>query len=92
MTEPMDDQEEVQLTSGGEKKLGALVNLKDVVIADAIRQRGGGQSQIAQLRTDYQTQKVGELANLAAEGDADAETAIKILKQARKKREKYGGR
>ena len=36
--------------------------------------------------------KVGELANLAAEGDEEAETAIKILKQARKKREKYGNR
>jgi hypothetical protein len=29
---------------------------------------------------------------MAAEGDSDAETAIKILKQARKKQEKYGGR
>ncbi len=36
--------------------------------------------------------KVGELANLAAEGDEEAETAIKILKQARKKRKKYGNR
>jgi hypothetical protein len=27
---------------------------------------------------------------MAALGDAEAETAIKILKQARKKREKYG--
>jgi hypothetical protein len=34
--------------------------------------------------------RVAELANLAASGDADAETAIKILKQARKKQEKYG--
>ncbi len=33
-----------------------------------------------------------ELANMAAEGDSDAETAIKILKQARKKQEKYGGK
>jgi hypothetical protein len=29
---------------------------------------------------------------MAAEGDADAETAIKILKQARKTQEKYGGK
>jgi hypothetical protein len=29
------------------------------------------------------------LANLAAKGDTDAETAIKILKQTRKKRDKY---
>jgi hypothetical protein len=36
--------------------------------------------------------RVGEVANLAAEGDADAETALKLLKQAKKKREKYGGK
>jgi hypothetical protein len=86
----MDEENEIQLTFGGQKKLGSLVNLKDKTIDEAIRERGGGQSQVNQLRTDYQTQKVGELANLAAEGDSEAETAIKILKQAKKKREKYG--
>jgi hypothetical protein len=86
----MDEENEIQLTFGGQKKLGSLVNLKDKTIDEAIGERGGGQSQVNQLRTDYQTQKVGELANLAAEGDSEAETAIKILKQAKKKREKYG--
>lgn len=82
----MSEQEGIQLTPSGEKKLGNLVNLKDYIMADAIRERGGGQGQVNQLRSDYQNLKVGELTNLAAEGDADAETAIKILKQARKKR------
>ena len=86
----MDEQEGVKLTSDAQRKLGNLVNLKDNIIADAIRERGGGQSQVNQLQTDYQTLTVGELANLASEGDEDAKTAIKILKQARKKREKYG--
>jgi hypothetical protein len=86
----MDEQGEVQLTPGGLKKLGNLVNIKDDFIADAIRERGGGQGQVNQLRSDYQNIRVGELANLAAKGDTDAETAIKILKQARKKRDKYG--
>lgn len=86
------DEDKIQLTLGGLKKLGKLVDLKDNLIADAIRQRGGGQSQVNQLRSDYQNFKVGELANLAAEGDEDAETAIKILKQAKKKRDKYGNR
>ncbi len=86
------DQDKIQLTLGGLKKLGKLVDLKDNLIADAIRQRGGGQSQVNQLRSDYQNLTVGELANLAAEGDEDAETAIKILKQAKKKRDKYGNR
>lgn len=88
----MDEQDEVKLTRGGQKKLGNLVDLKDLDIAEAIRQRGGGQAQVDQVRTDYQDIKVGELANLAAQGDSDAETAIKILKQARKKQEKYGGK
>ncbi|QLE58116.1 hypothetical protein [Nostoc sp. TCL26-01] len=86
----MDEQNEVNLTSGGLKKLGNLANLKDKIISDAIRERGGGQGQVNQLRSDYQNLSIGELANLAATGDEDAETAIKILKQARKKREKYG--
>lgn len=88
----MDEQNEIQLTRGGQKKLGNLATLKDLDIAEAIRQRGGGQSQVDQLQTDYQNRRVGELANMAAEGDTEAETAIKILKQARKKQEKYGGK
>ncbi|MGB5960208.1 MAG: hypothetical protein WBG73_06075 [Coleofasciculaceae cyanobacterium] len=88
----MNEPNEVKLTRGGQKKLGNLVDLKDLEIAEAIRQRGGGQDQVNQLQTDYQDLKVGELSNLAAEGDPDAETAIKILKQARKKQEKYRGK
>jgi hypothetical protein len=87
LTEP-DDFQEIDLTPGGQKKIGTLANLKDINLTSAIRARGGGQSQVDQVRTDYQSLKVGELANLAATGDADAETAIKILKQAKRKREK----
>lgn len=85
----MNEEADVELTQGGQKKLGNLATLKNLPIAVAIRQRGGGQSQVNQVRTDYQSKTVGELANSAAQGDADAETAIKILKQARSKREKY---
>jgi len=88
----MDEEEGVKLAPGGIKIIGNLVNMKDEIIADAIRQRGGGQGQISQLRTDYQNLTVGALANLATEGDEEAKKAIKILKQARKKREKYGNR
>jgi hypothetical protein len=80
------------LSKGAQKKLGSLLELQDLVIADAIRLRGGGQNQVEQLRSDYQTLTVGDLASLAAQGDSDAETAIKILKQAKKKRDKYGGK
>ena len=88
----MDEEEGVKLAPGGIKIIGNLVNMKDEIIADAIRQRGGGQGQISQLRTDYQNLTVGALANLATEGDEEAKKAIKMLKQVRKKREKYGNR
>ena len=88
----MDEFNEIELTPSALKRLGNLVNLKKEIFSDAIRQRGGGQSQVEQIRTDYQNLKVGEVANLAGAGDADAITALKILKQARKKREKYRGR
>ncbi len=84
--------DEIKLTLGGQKKLGSLTSLKDLSIADAIRERGGGQAQVSQIRSDYTTQSVADLANLAAIGDSDAETAIKILKQAKQKRDKYGGK
>ena len=83
------DSSDIQLTPGAAKKLQNLVDLKDMTIAQAIRLRGGGQSQVEQIRTDYRSLKVGELANRAATKDLEAEKAIKILKQARKKYEKY---
>lgn len=76
----MDEEEGVKLAPGGIKIIGNLVNMKDEIIADAIRQRGGGQGQISQLRTDYQNLTVGALANLATEGDEEAKKAIKMLK------------
>ncbi len=86
----MNEQSDIKLTPGGQKKLGNLVNIKDSIVADAIKERGGGQGQVNQVRSDYQSLKVGEIANMAAAGDAEAETAVKIIKQANKKREKYG--
>lgn len=40
--------EDIQLTPGGFKKVANLVNLKNKTIADAIRERGGGQAQVNQ--------------------------------------------
>lgn len=88
----MDEKEGIELSSGGYKILGNLTNLKDLIISDAIKQRGGGQSQVNQLATECQQLKVAELANLAAKGNREAKTAIKILKQARKKKDKYSGK
>lgn len=61
----MNESNNVELTSGGYKVLGNLVDLKDLVISNAIKQRGGGQSQVNQLSTEYQQFTVAELANKA---------------------------
>jgi hypothetical protein len=84
--------EGIKLTKGGRRQIGNLVSLKDVTAAEAIRQRGGGQSQVEQLETGFGQMTVGELANLAAQGDAAAKTAMKIIKQASDKAQKYGGK
>ena len=60
-------------------------------LSDAVRKRGGGASQVKEL-ANYSEKTVGELANMAAAGDAKAETAMKIIKQASKKAQKYGGK
>jgi hypothetical protein len=41
------------------------------------------------MRTDYIDKALGEIANLAATGDKDADKIIKLVKQAQKKAEKY---
>ena len=82
----------IELTTGGKRVIGDLIDWKDVTAAEAIRQRGGGQSQVRQLQTGYATKTLAELANLAAAGDEAARTAIKIVKQAWQKAQKYGGK
>lgn len=82
----------VKLTKGGKRKIGNLTDMKDMTAADAIRARGGGAGQVRQLENGYENLTVGELANRAATGDAEAETAIKIIKQANAKAQKYGNK
>jgi len=82
--------EPVKLTRGGQKQIGNMSDYKDMSAADAIKARGGGAGQVKQLQTGYESKSVGELANLAAQGDPKAVTAMKIIKQAASKAEKYG--
>ena len=85
--------EGVKLTGGGAKVFGNLEKgLKDVSAAEAIKLRGGGASQVRQLSTRLQQAKVGEIANAAAKGDKEAKTAMKIIKQAEDKAQKYGSK
>jgi RHS repeat-associated protein len=71
----------VQLTRDGKKKIGPLIGSKDKTVAEVIRERGGGGSQVRKVG-DWANSTLGEAANAAAAGDRDAETAIKIAKQA----------
>jgi hypothetical protein len=82
----------VELTRAGRRRIGNLIDLKDVTAAEAIRLRGGGQSQVNELQTGYGELTVGELANMAAAGDVEADRAVKMVKQANKKAQKYGGK
>jgi hypothetical protein len=89
--ESNDKDDSINLTKGGRRRIGNLVDLKDTPADEAIRSRGGGGSQINQIG-NLRGEKVGDLANRAAGGDKAAETAIKIIKQAGKKAQKYGGK
>lgn len=62
--------------------LGKLADRADEKVADVIRSRGGGASQVNQLQTGYGELTLGELSDLAAQGDREAVKAIKMAKQA----------
>ena len=74
----------VNLTRNGMKVLGNLKNLKNIRLADAIKLRGGTGSNINKVASWLKSKSVAEVANEAAKGNAEAKTAIKILKQAKR--------
>jgi hypothetical protein len=84
----------VKLTGRGSKVLKdpALRALKDRSVAGAITARGGGGHQINQVASNLGNELLGDVANLAGKGDEAAITAIKIVKQAARKAQKYGGK
>ncbi|MBX9681727.1 MAG: hypothetical protein K2X38_23460 [Gemmataceae bacterium] len=69
-------------------KLGTLIDLASLTVAEAIRQRGGTAKNVRQ--TGHWAEKtVLEAATEAVSGDPLAVTAIKIVKDARRLGEKY---
>jgi RHS repeat-associated protein len=77
----------VKLTRGGQRAIGGLADMKDMRLADAIRERGGGQSQIQLLDNppggeSVAQMTVGDIANAAAQREEWAVQALKMLKQA----------
>lgn len=62
--------------------LGTLANRADETLADVIRSRGGGASQVKQLQSGYGELTLRGLSERASSGDREAARAIKMAKQA----------
>ncbi len=69
------------ITKSEKRKLGNLLNRASDKIADVIRSRGGTGDNVRQAG-HWAERTLAEAAKAATEGDATAETAIKIAKQA----------
>ena len=80
----------VPLTGGARKLLGGIAPLAGETVAKAIRLRGGGGAQVGYVATWLQQKTVAEVANLAAQGNKEANTAIKIIKDAARLAERGG--
>lgn len=84
----------------GAKTIPSLEELQDVTARNAIIARGGGGSQVQKLGSheglSYADLTVGQLQTLVEQGNTvqqdKARTALKIIKQAAAKRQKYGGK
>lgn len=79
----------IKLTRGGLKTIGNLTHLKDLTVAEAVIARGGKLGNLGVIDDVYKSMKVVEIANKAAQGDEKAMTALKIIKQASSKAQKY---
>jgi len=78
----------MNLSRAAGKKLGNLAGRAEEKISDLILERGGNASNVRQAGR-WAGGKLGEAAEAAAQGDRAAETAIKIVKQARRLGEEY---
>jgi hypothetical protein len=78
----------MSLTPAAARKLGSLVADADRSVAEMIRERGGNSSNVRQAGP-WADRTLGEAAVAAVAGDPTAETAIKIVKQARRLGEQH---
>jgi hypothetical protein len=67
---------------GGRKVLGSLVRLADRTLAEVTQGRGGCGAQVNRAVSRLVRKPVGDVANLAAQGNAEARTTTKIVKEA----------
>jgi RHS repeat-associated protein len=77
------------LTAGAQRVLGNLSSFANSTVATAIRARGGSAANITRLESGMGQRTVGEIAEAAAKGDAAAVQAIKMIKQASTKGQRY---
>ncbi len=78
----------MNLSRSARRKLGNLAGRADEKVVDLIVERGGNASNTRQAG-HWVNRKLGEAAEAAAQGDRTAETAIKIVKQARRLGEEH---
>lgn len=78
-----------KLSGGAQKVLGNLSGMADETIAAAIRARGGSAANIGRLETGMGQRTLAEVAEAAARGDPAAVQAIKMVKQAATKGQRY---
>ncbi len=72
----------IELTNKARKILGNLVELQSITLRNGIKLRGGKGGNVNVVAGWLHDMPIGQVANLAAKGDREAATAIKILKQA----------
>jgi RHS repeat-associated protein len=72
----------VRLPKGATKVLGTLAPLAEKTVAEAVKLRGGGGAQVNKIATWLQQMSLGDVAKLAAEGNREAVSAVKIVKDA----------
>lgn len=78
----------MKLSRAAAKKLGNLAGEADEKISDLILQRGGNASNVRQAG-HWADKQLGDAAKAAVSGDKAAETAIKIVKQAKRLGEEH---
>ena len=71
------------LSRAAQRKLGNLAGHADQAVAEMITRRGGNAANVRQAGP-WAGRTLGETAEAAVQGDGTAETAIKIVKQARR--------
>jgi len=77
--------------SAWERKIANLLGMGEKTIRELILARGGAGNTVNEVASDLRDMKLKDVAKLAAAENEQAEKAIKLVKQADNKRQKYSG-